>query len=315
MLPNFLVLGACKAGTSSLYYYLKQHPQIYLSPQNELNYHAFKGRDVYFRGPRDLEFLHQVLTLTDEDYASQFEGVNGELSVGEVSPHTLYSAQAPSLIRQEIPDAKLIAILRQPVERAFSAFCHMLRDEREETPDFEEALRREERRIRDYWEPLWHYASMGFYARQLRPYFDSFSRDQIRVYLYDDFVARPLDVVQDMFAFLGVERDFVPDMSERYNVSTVPKSWRLYRLLTSGNPLRLAGRTLLPRSLRDLIKTTIRQRNRREPGLSAGLRRDLTELFRDDIRELETLLGIDLSAWLEPATPPRDDAASRVASA
>ncbi len=300
--PNFLLLGTAKAGTSSLYAYLKQHPDVYLSPATELNFFAHAGGDLNFRGPGDLEYVWgDSLVATDEDYRKQFAGIRQETAAGEVSTHNLYCSQAPALIKGYVPDAKMIAILRNPVERAFSAFSHMVRDGREETSSFRAALAREPARIRDNWEPLWHYKNMGFYGAQLSRYFELFDRKQIRVHIYDDFIARPLKVVQDIFAFIGVGPDFVPDMSEKYNVSMVPRSRQLQKIMMGKSVIRSALRSPLPAGIRSRLRSAILQRNAKRMRLDPDMRRELTDAFRGDIGLLEGLLGRDLSQWLKGA--------------
>ena len=301
-LPNFVVLGTAKAATSSLYVYLKQHPDIYLSPIPELNFFAHEGRDLDFRGPGDLKYIwHDSLVASYDDYCQQFAGASGQTAIGEVSTHNLYSAQAPGLIKRYIPDVKMIAILRHPAERAFSAFAHMVRDAREETEDFRAALGREPARIRDNWEPLWHYKSMGFYGAQLSRYFELFDRDQIRVYIYDDFVARPLNIVQDIFAFIGVDAGFVPDMSEKYNVSTMPRSRELQDMMMGKSCVRSALRSLVPPGARSRIRDFILRQNTRRLRLASDARRELMNDYRDDIGLLGNLVRRDLSYWLEVA--------------
>ena len=302
-LPNFLILGTAKAATSSLYVYLKQHPDIYLSSITELNFFAHEGRDLRFRGPRDLEYIwSDSLVATYEDYCGQFENVAGETAVGEVSTHNLYSEQAPALIKHYLPNVKMIAMLRHPTDRAFSAFAHMVRDGREETDDFRTALTREPARIRNNWEPLWHYKSMGFYGAQLSRYLDAFDRDQIRVYIYDDFMAQPLAVMQDIYRFVGVDAAFVPDMSEKYNVSTIARSRRLQDMMMGKSRVRSALRSLVPASARSRIRDFIVQHNSRRLRLAAEARRELTNDYKDDIGLLGSLLGRDLSHWVNVPT-------------
>ena len=302
-LPNFLVLGTAKAATSSLYTYLRQHPNIYLSPVAELNFFAHEGRDLNFRGPGDLEYIwSDSLVTTYEDYCKQFAGVAGEAAVGEVSTHNLYSEQAPELIKRYVPNVKMIAMLRNPTDRAFSAFAHMVRDGREETDDFRTALAREPVRIRNNWEPLWHYKNMGFYGAQLSRYFETFGKDQIRVYTYDDFGARPLNVIQDIFAFIGVDPGFVPDMSEKINVSTMPRSGQLQDMMMGKSRVRSALRSLVPAGARSRIRDFILQHNTKRLRLASDARRELTNEYRDDIGLLGRLIGRDLSHWLKAAT-------------
>jgi Sulfotransferase family len=299
-LPNFLVLGTAKAGTSSLYVYLRQHPQVFLSPTTELNFFAHEGRDLNFSGPGDVEYIRSdSLVATYDEYCKQFLHVSGETAVGEISTHNLYSAQAPAVIKRYLPDVKMIAMLRHPVDRAFSAFSHMVRDGREETKDFRMALAREPERIRSNWEPLWHYKSMGFYGNQLSRYFDTFDRNQIRVYVYDDFVARPLEVVQDIFGFIGVDRSFVPDMSERHNVSTILHSRQLNEMMMGKSVVRSVLRKLVPPRARSRVRSSILKHNTRRIRLAQDVRDELANVYRADIGLLERLIDRDLSHWLK----------------
>ncbi|HEX8199102.1 MAG TPA: sulfotransferase [Isosphaeraceae bacterium] len=259
-MPNFLILGAAKAGTTALYHHLRQHPQIGMSRIKETNYFALMGEPVDFRGPGDREFIGRFSVTTLDDYRDQFRHCAATPAVGEASPLYLYSPKAAHGIRHFVPDAKLIVILRDPVDRAYSAFLHLVRDGREPVIDFGEALRREEERIADRWEHIWHYRRMGFYHEQLSRYFVAFDRAQIRIYLYDEFHADPLGVLRDVFRFLGVDEGFAPDTSVRHNAASVPRE--------------------------------------RRPPLLPEVRRELQDGFRDDILKLQGLLGRDLSAWL-----------------
>src|SRR5580704_17949873 len=121
-LPNFFIIGAARSGTTALYEYLRQHPQIYMSPIKEPNYFAFYGQGIHYRGPRDQELVRSSYVPSLKAYEAQFSGVAKEIAVGEASPWYLYLPEAPERIRRKVPDAKLAAILRNPVDRAFSAF-------------------------------------------------------------------------------------------------------------------------------------------------------------------------------------------------
>lgn len=296
-MPNFLIIGAQKAGTTSLYYYLDQHPQVYMSPRKEP--HFFEGTTMDFNGPG-----RKITPVTDiREYRRLFGGVSTETAVGEASASYLYSPRAPGLIRDHIPDARLIAVLRNPAERAYSNFLHMVRVGREPVPDFAEALREEERRIRDGWGPLWHYRTKGFYHGQLKRYFDTFGGEQIQVHLYEDLRSRPLDVLRQTFRFLGVDEGFVPDTSRNHNPSGIPKNQTLYALLK-----RLASHTNLGSGLAQLLPDGARRYVERRilvkpPPLAPDVRQQLIEVYREDISKLEDLIGRDLSGWLRVEAP------------
>jgi hypothetical protein len=144
---------------------------------------------------------------------------------------------------------------------------------------------------------------MGFYGAQLSRYFELFDRRQIRVYIYDDFVASPLEIVKDIFAFIGVSPNLVPDMSAKYNISLVPRSVLLGKLMTSENPIRSSFRNLLPKDMRRRVRRFISERNlKRPPRLDLDIRRELTNAYREDIGLVESLINRDLSRWIKRAS-------------
>lgn len=294
-LPNFLILGAAKAGTTSLHYYLAQHPDIFMSPLKEPKYFALKNEPLNFRGPS--QFINQTSVNTFEAYCDLFAGVQNETAVGETSPLYLFSEKAADEIKSTLPDAKLIAILRNPIDRAFSSYTHLLR-EGFETLAFEQSLEAEADRIRNRWAPLWYYTQKGFYGQQLQRYYDRFPATQLKVFLFDDFCADPMAITQEIFEYIGVDPSFQPDLTKR-NVSGVPKNAALQRLLTRDNQLKSMLKPLIPRSFRQKISGQIKRRNlSAKPTLKSETRSQLTDLYREDILTLQELIGRDLSAWL-----------------
>lgn len=306
-LPNFFIIGAAKSGTTALYDYLNQHPQIYMSPFKEPKFFALEGEKPEFRGLAAEWGINRSQFTDIEAYRALFRDASSEKIIGEASTLYLYSRKAPERISHHVPDAKLVAVLRNPVERAYSAFLHMMRDSREPLHDFAQALGEEEARIADNWAPVYHYKHRGFYYSQLQRYFDKFDRDQIRVYLYDDLKSDPAGMVRSIFGFLEVDESFVPDVSAKHNVSGIPKSetvQALYLLLRKPNPLRAALRPLLPASVRSRIRSralsSIRSRNVvKAPRMSPEIRAELSWAYREDILKLQDLLRRDLSGWLE----------------
>ncbi|MEJ7640094.1 MAG: sulfotransferase [Singulisphaera sp.] len=222
-LPNFIILGAAKAGTTALYHYLGQHPQVCMSRTKETNFLALMDDPLDFRGPGDRDYIARFSVTTLDGYREQFRGCEAKPAIGEASPLYLYSPKAPRLIGEFVPDAKLIAILRNPVDRAYSAFLHLVRDGRETVLDFGEALRREDERVRDGWEHIWHYRRMGCYFAQLDRYRQIFDPARITVCLHHDFKTKPIVVLRDLFRFLGVDESFTPTC--RPNITT-PASHR-----------------------------------------------------------------------------------------
>jgi len=300
-LPNFLVLGAMKAGTTALYYYLRQHPQIYLNAgRKEAQFFCNEGRPPRFTGPGDDDVNRYVISSIDE-YRQMFAGAGAEPAVGEVGTVYLYVPGSEERIRHHVPDARLFAILRDPVERAYSSFLHLARERLEPCRDFAEAVRREPERRRQGWSPHWHYLEAGFYADQVRRYLKAFDRHQLRFYLYDDYAANPVATLQDMFRFLRVDDAFVPDVRLRHNVAGVPRSHRLHHFLDRPHLVKRLLRPLLSSERRLAVRERLRALNlRRPPRLRREMRRHLIGVYQDDVHALEELLERDLSPWLDP---------------
>jgi hypothetical protein len=298
-LPNFLILGTQMAGTKSLCRYLEQHPEVYMSlfPR----FFALEGRDPdSFQGPGDREMISPTAVTSLEEYRALFAGVSAEKAVGEMSPVYLYVPEAAGRIRHYVPEARLVAVLRNPVERAYSAYLKLVREGRE-TLGFAEALEEEEERIQNNWHAMWHYKSRGFYHEQLTRYYKLFDREQIRVYLYEDFDKDPIAVTQSIFRFLEVNDSFVPDTSRRYDddVLGIPRSYALNTFVGKPNPLKAALKPFVPRGLRRRISSNLYKRNLKGAApMPEEIRAELTEAYREDILKLQGLIGRDLSAWL-----------------
>lgn len=295
-LPNFLVIGAAKAGTTSLHRYLGQHPQIFMSRLKETNFFALEGKPR-FGGPHDRSIVNRDMIWRERDYRRLFRHVRGELAIGEASPRYLYTPGTARRIRSRIPEARLLAVLRQPAERAHSHFVMRCRDGFEPCATLEEALADGPRRRRLNW-ASGRYLEQGFYARQLSEYFDNLPSDQVRVFLFEDLCNDPQGLLRQIFEFLGVDEDFPIDTSRRENVSGTLANPILRLLWTRTHPPRRLIRPLLPKRLRGLVSRFVISRPLYRVPLEPGLRRRLTELYRDDILELQKMIDRDLSAWL-----------------
>lgn len=294
-LPNFLIIGAAKSGTTALYHYIKQHPDIYMSPLKETEFFAFEGDNLAFRGPGDMP---RATITSIEDYLTLFSGQTKESAIGEASPAYLYSLKAPHRIYHYIPEAKIICLLRDPIERAYSQYVMFIRDGREPLTDFSKALQEEKKRIQDNWAWGWHYTQTGLYYTQLKRYFDLFDRSQIKVYLYDDLAKDSSALIQDVFRFIGVDDSFKPNTQKRHNISGIPKNLILHRFLTQSHPIKETLKPLLPQKMRKQLTGELRDKNLSKPMLSTEDRQSLLPIFGDEILNLQNLIQRDLSAWL-----------------
>lgn len=306
-MPNFLIVGAAKSGTTSLYFYLNQHPDIYMPSLKEPEYFAAdEGKVMNEHGLKGRRARVDRITRL-ADYQELFRDAQREKARGEASAIYLYLPEVADRIKASIPDAHILVVLRNPVERAHSAFLHQVRDGLEDK-DFERALREEPGRIAAGWSPLYHYRTMGFYTEQLRRYYRAFGPDKVHVYLYDDLREDPSGLVRLIFNVLGVDASFVVDAETQHNISGVPKNklvHRMYAFLRGANQstLKSLGKKVLPTSVRGLVKSRAMQKmqetNLLKPSLHPDIKRDLAGGYREDVTELQRLLGRDLTHWLE----------------
>jgi len=301
-LPNFLIVGAQKSGTTSLYNYLKQHyevfmperlkePKFFVAPLfKKINYNQSLWK-----------FSIKNITFEWQDYLKLFENVQKEKAIGESSTAYLYYYNiAIPLIKKHLEDTKIIISLRNPIDRAFSGYFHLRRDSHENL-SFEDALKEENKRKRQKWISIYHYTSIGFYYNQVKAYLDNF--DQLKVYLYDDLKKDALGLVKDVYEFLGLDTSFTPDVSIRYNVSGIPKNKFIYKFLREPNILKSmvkpVVKTLIPRGERRKLIEKIRMKNLQKPQMKPETREYLKNLYREDILKLQDLIKRDLSSWLE----------------
>jgi hypothetical protein len=306
VMPNFFIVGAAKSGTTALYDYLKQHPQVFMSENKEPFFFAMEGKPIDFKGPRDQEILTHQIVNDISAYEALFAGVTNEIAIGEASTIYLYDPACAQRIYDRIPDARIIIGLRNPVGRAFSSYMHLRRDGREPLDDFEAAMAQEERRIKEGYEPLWHYRRVGLYYDSLKRYYDIFPREHIYVYLFEDLRRDSLAVTQAIFAFLGVNPGFRPDTEIQHNVSGAPKNRYLHEvhnfLLRPHNPIKDAVKPLLPERIRKRMLHSvvdhIREINMERGSVDPEVQRRMIEYFHEDILKVQDFIERDLSSWL-----------------
>ena len=291
-MPNFLIIGAMKAGTTALYYYLAQHPQVYMSPVKEPDFFCSEAQTG--RGDNPVSDA--------EAYQDLFRDASTEKAIGEASHCYLYEPEAVVRIQQCLSDAKFVAILRDPVDRAYSHFLHMVRTGTEPLTDFGQALQEEEVRA-DPHRSFQDYIGRGLYFDQLKRYFDAFGREPIKVFLYEDLSNAPVDTLQETFRFLEVDNSFVPDVSLRRNVSGSPRYKALDNLLRRPSPIKDALKMHLPVKLRWRLSEAfdhLKTRNLTQPPkVDPGMRQRLVSFYREDILRVQGLINRDLSEWLQ----------------
>ena len=226
-LPNFLIVGAARSGTTALHGLLDQHPDIFMSHQKEL-YFLASDTPPDFQGPGD-DIVNNIWIKTWDEYRSVFAEAKNEKAVGEATPYYLCARQAPRLIKRYLPDAKLIMILRDPVSRAFSSYMFMRQYGWERKASFGSALAKEQQRKQSNWQYIWRYRELGLYSEQVQRFLNLFKKEQIWIGIFDDFTEDQLSLVQNVFRFLDVNDGFEPSFAEKRNASGSPRFPSLHR--------------------------------------------------------------------------------------
>jgi Sulfotransferase family len=299
MMPNFILVGAARSGTTSLYRYLDQHPDIFVAPVKEPHYFAADDFPDWFAGPGD-DRLNRRIIRDQEHYEQLFAAASGKRVIGESSAFYLCHPRAADRIASACPDPKIIIMLRNPVERAYSAYMYLVRDGRE-TLSLTEGLEREGERKAQRFEPMWWYTELGRYFMQVKRFLDLFGKRRVMVLLYDDLCANPAQLVCSVFDFLGVRRDVPIDTSIRYNSAGVPRSRTLYTVVDTflAGPLALKKhiKALMPSSVSTALRDRVMSALVEPVPMGADVPTQLRGVFADDVNNLEDLLGRDLRCW------------------
>ena len=281
-LPNFLVIGAAKCGTTSLHHYLSDHPEIFICPVNEPNYFAYCNRErLDFSEAGNSESIAPNSITDFESYSTLFSEADGFPAVGEVSPLYLYHNSAPKNIFEKLGLIKFIVILRNPVDRAFS-----------------QSQEREHKN--QGWG--WNYKDVGFYGTQLQRYFDLFPKDSFFIRLFDEFQKQPQKILRELCEFLEIDATYQFHTSIKHNISGIPKNKWLHDFLRTKNTLKSTIKTFVPNSLRRNLWHFANQKNLSKPSLDPETRKRIASFYVDDILRLQEMIGRDLSHWL-----PNDD--------
>ena len=299
--PDFFLIGAPKAGTSALHAALAQHPGLFLSPVKEPKYYMCgDSPPPTYKGPGDAH-SNQEWIWQRERYLSLFSGAPAGTPRGESTPFYLYNRDARRRIAADAPAAKLIAVLRDPVDRAYSNWMHLWMDGLEPRADIVEAVRREPERIDDGWAPFWHYQSLGMYGRQVADLFDHVPREQVLLLRYRELVDSPSGSLDRVFRFLGVDShqvETIPKDNARVFVQDGPRARAIGPVIRVGAAV---GQFLPPEVWRKVSKPLIAQLHKggdpSRPRLTPEQRAALLEPHLPDIELLERVTGESFADW------------------
>jgi hypothetical protein len=298
-LPNFLIVGAAKCGTSSLHNYLNQHPDVFMPSYNEQGMKVKEPRFLIKNLVKDR--LHNgVWDL--KSYQALFNNIVSEKVIGESTVlYLYYYNEAIKNIKKYLgDDVKIIIMLRNPLDRAFSAYTHVSRSLKEPL-SFEEALEIEENRLKndETLTPMVMYKDMGLYHDMVSAYVKNFKN--VHVIMYEDFQQNTKEVVSQTLAFLGILRGGELDTHSKYNVGG--KSWRfsfLKQFFMKDNFIKKGLRVVFPKTLRKRFRVFLEYfLKEKVTPIKPETKNKLISFFRNDVEKLEKLLNIDLKNWKE----------------
>ncbi|MEU4237210.1 sulfotransferase domain-containing protein [Actinoplanes sp. NPDC026619] len=300
-LPDFLIAGVPKAGTTALHAALQPHPSLFLSAVKEPKFFLFDGPPPRHGGPGDVQ-TYQEHVWRRADYEALFAPAPPGTLRGEATPFYLYDLKAHERMAALVPDAKIILLLRDPVDRAHSNWTHLWIAGLESEADFLDACRAEPARIEAGWADFWHYTRLGLYGSQIESLYKHFPREQVLLLRYRELKDSPAVTLDRVCAFLGVETGVLSAIPRenvnRHVVEDNPVNAVLRRLLRAGGefghrfpvPARLAARGPL--------LTLLHRKQGTRPVTTPAERAELLPLFADDIALLQDVTGARYDDWL-----------------
>lgn len=312
--PNLIGVGAARAGTTSLYHWLNSHPQVFMSPIKETNY--FARSELSFNGPGDFEVFnrpveknpngrfyqrHAALINTWDRYIRLFSPAKGFSIRGEISPAYLYYPTTAERIKEKLPNCKIIILLRDPIERAFSNYKALVKAGREYL-DFESALEIEEKRMEEGYEFFWALKGLGLYYSQVERYLDLFSKEKVGIWLYANIRDEPAHFYHEVCRFLGVGDCFTPKFS-KYNKSE-SQVGMLQHFMAKHRSIKTFSKKLLPGLVRSIVKLGLNTVDntflKKSLYMKSTTREKLLEYYHDDIIRLQGLLPeLNVMRWID----------------
>ncbi|SRR5579875_101807 len=282
--PNFFVVGAAKAGTTSIYAYLSQHPQVFFPAIKEPHYFA------QVRPARELRYSAEAITDRGA-YLRLFRHARGYKVIGDASPSYLWHPEVAYRIKRTVPHARILILLRDPIDRAFS---HYLMDYREGVQDepFYAALRRDMSRALKGWGVSYLYYELGLYSAQIYRYLDAFGPDRVHIMVFEEFRRNVRGALKELAAFLDIDpepMDWI-DINKAHNAYAVVRSERL-RKIAGSDLARALGKVLVPRRMGKYIYEHFFLRPGHKPAMDPRAHDLLQSLYADEVAQVEKVLG------------------------
>jgi Sulfotransferase domain len=310
-LPNFFIVGAMKAATTTVYDLLRQHPDIFLPSLKEPHFFLYGVEKKAFSTPVRLDRYGKRPAATQcwADYVKLFEKAGNTRAVGEASSHYFPHPDTPIAIRDTFPNAKIVIMLRDPALRAYSAYNFLRMRDHEPIDRFEAALDAEAERMQNRTSYAWLYVHTGRYATHIKQWLSIFGEGNVKICFFDDLRDAPLTFLRELCNFLCVDPNFEPKKVNIRNVTTQPTalSRGVQKLFDSDIGAIDLGRRLvraaMPDEARSAIVALLRSwqlpgQNKRPPKLAESTRQRINGQLEQEIRQVESLTGRKLSHWL-----------------
>ncbi|MFT3861854.1 sulfotransferase family protein [Micropruina sp.] len=299
--PDALLIGAPKAGTSALHAALARHPQVFTTTPKEPKYYlCADAPPPAYNGPGDAHSQQEWIWRREEYDALFAPATDDQLRI-ESTPFYLYLRNARRRIAEELPEVKLIAVIRDPVDRAYSNWMHLWSDGLEPVADFETAFNLESERIAKGWAPFWHYRRQGFYGHQLQDLYNHVDPDRILLVRYRELVEDPAGLLDRVVGFLGLESGLVQTIPRENSRSYVGAGLSTTVLSTVIRAGAAAGAWFPPQVWRrasEPLTSLMQSRGAKaRPTLDQATRARLVQQFADDIDLLESVTGRSFDDW------------------
>lgn len=285
-----VIAGASKCGTTSIHHWLRSHEQLFFPKMKEVHFFSYPNLTQRKGGPGDRAIV-STLCDTFKKFELLFLNANKEVCIDNSPSYFFFSEDSSKRIEQALPNSKVLIILRNPVDKIYSQYMHLVRDGREEL-DFETALKREGERESAGYSDMWLYKKSGFYFARVKDFLDTFGKDRVKVMFFEDMKRDPHSFIENLVNFIEVSNDFNLQNTKAYNISGLPKSKYVSKYLLNG-PLYVFAKKFIPAAIGGHIRRFFQKVNTGEKvTMRQETKEALIEEFLPDIKLLEKLINL-----------------------
>jgi len=297
-LPNFTIAGFAKCGTTSLYHYLYEHPEIYLPKRKELHYFTYE-KVLRFKdnGPKDKK-MHKFHTRTFDEYKTQFKSVGLEKAIGDISPTYALYEDGLGFLKESLGEkTKMIVVVRDPLKRAYSNYLHLVRENRE-NQSFYEALHKEDERKENGYSNFWYYKFISSYYGHINRLNQNF--DQVLVVTFEEFVKKPIKGIQEIYRFLGVDDTFVPEnINTQFNPGGAYKRNIITNFIFGRSKLNSLVKSIIPLNsgVKKIAHSITNNFKQKTPSMDKKSEDFLIDYFKEDVKKLKEEYNVRVEHW------------------